>query len=83
MTLALKFVTTYIIDLMVREIMDLIRSVDLGVLVLGFISPPGYFQESVWISEEVFHFSPCSFEHSLSNRLGYMAIVRVQVDDST
>ncbi|CCQ66998.1 hypothetical protein [Crocosphaera watsonii] len=43
MTLALKFVTTYIIDLMVREIMDLIRSVDLGISVLGFISPPGYF----------------------------------------
>ncbi|CCQ51212.1 hypothetical protein [Crocosphaera watsonii] len=43
MTLALKFVTTYIIDLMVRAVMDLIRSVGLGVLVLGFISPPGYF----------------------------------------
>ncbi|CCQ53025.1 Beta-carotene hydroxylase [Crocosphaera watsonii WH 8502] len=27
----------------IRAIMDLIRSVDLGVLVLGFISPPGYF----------------------------------------
>ncbi len=36
MTLALKFVTTYIIDLMVREIIDLIRSVDLGMSVLGF-----------------------------------------------
>ena len=27
----------------VRAIMDLIRSVDLGISVLGFISPPGYF----------------------------------------
>ncbi|MGK7954266.1 MAG: hypothetical protein AB4063_03225 [Crocosphaera sp.] len=43
MTLALKFVTTYIIDLMVRAVMDLIRSVGLGISVLGFIYPPGYF----------------------------------------
>ncbi|CCQ51207.1 Beta-carotene hydroxylase [Crocosphaera watsonii WH 8502] len=27
----------------VRAIMDLIRSVGLGISVLGFISPPGYF----------------------------------------
>ena len=50
MTLALKFVTTYIIDLMVREIMDLIRSVDLGISVLGFIFPPGYLGICVGVS---------------------------------
>ncbi|CCQ56357.1 hypothetical protein CWATWH0003_0355 [Crocosphaera watsonii WH 0003] len=41
--------------------MDLIRSVDLGISVLGFIFPPGYFQESVWVYQKVPHFSPCSF----------------------